>query len=78
MENNLLNLKLIKKDFNIDSHSIPYEKNIFNKLIRERSSEFHNLRKRINPDDLIYKYKTEGRRPKDFSVYQNLIVKYSI
>ena len=21
---------------------------------------------------MIYKYKTEGRRPKDFSVYQNL------
>ena len=26
----------------------------------------------MNPDNLIYKYKTEGRRPKDFSVYQNL------
>ena len=35
------------------------------------------LEKIINPDNLIYKYKTEGRSPKDFSVYQNLIVFYS-
>ena len=24
-----------------------------------------------NPDSLIYKYKTEVRSPKDFSIYQN-------
>ena len=35
------------------------------------------LEKIINPDNLIYKYKTEGRSPKDFSVHQNLIVFYS-
>ena len=33
---------------------------IFNELVDERSSEFMNLEKRINPDNLIYNYKTEG------------------
>ena len=33
------------------------------------SSEFYNLEQKINPDNLIYKYKTKGRSPKDFSVY---------
>ena len=32
-----------------------------------------NLEKRINPDNLIYKYKIEGISPKDFINYQNLI-----
>ena len=31
------------------------------------------FRKKINPDNLIYKYKTEGRSPKDFKNYQNLM-----
>ena len=37
---------------------------------------FLNLRIQIkkNPDNLIYKYKAEGRSMKDFSVYQNPIV----
>ena len=41
-------------------------KNIFNELVDERSSEFMNLEKIINPDNLIYKYKTEGISQKDF------------
>ena len=32
-----------------------------------------NLEKRINPHNLIHKYKTEGIRPKDFRNYQDLI-----
>ena len=49
--------ELIKKDFNIDRDSIPLEeqKKIFNKLVEENSSEFRNLEKIINPDNLIYK-----------------------
>ena len=39
----------------------------------ERSSEFRNLQKRTDPDNLIYKYKTEQRSPKDFKNYQNPI-----
>ena len=32
-----------------------------------------SLHKRINPDNLIYKYKTEVISPKDYSNYQNPI-----
>ena len=35
-------------------------------------SEFLNLEKRTDPDNLIYKYKTEGRSPKDLRNYQDL------
>ena len=48
-------------------------KKIFNELIKERSSEFWNLAKRVNSDNLIYQYKTKGRSPKDFRNYQNSI-----
>ena len=64
--------ELIEKDFNNERDSIPLEKQKkINELVEERSSEFRNLEKEINPDNLIYKYKTEGRSPKDFGVYQN-------
>ena len=46
---------------------------IFNELVEKRSSEFFNLEKRVNPDHLIYKYKTERRSTKDLRNYQNLI-----
>ena len=49
------------------------KKKIFNELIREKPSELYNLEKKINPDNLIYKYKTEGRSPKDFRNHQNRI-----
>ena len=54
--------KLIKKDLNIDIDSIPLEeeKITFNELLKERSSEFENLEK-PNPDNLIYKFKAQGR-----------------
>ena len=44
-----------------------------NELIRERFSEIHRIEKIINPDNLIYYYKTEGRTTKDFRNYQHLI-----
>ena len=39
--------ELIKKDFNIDKDSVPLEeqKEMFNELVNERSSEFVNFRK---------------------------------
>ena len=46
---------------------------MFNELNKEKPSEFLNLEKRINPNNLIYKYKTEGRSPKDLRNYQNPI-----
>ena len=48
-------------------------KKIFNELIKDRSSEFWNLKKRINPDNLIYKKETEERSLKNFKNYQNPI-----
>ena len=55
------------------AYHLKNKKNIFNELVEERSSEFSNLEKRINSDNLIYNYKTGGKSPKDFSVYHNLI-----
>ena len=68
-------MNLLKKDFNTNRDSIPLEaqRKIFNELVKKGSSEFWNLERKINPDNLIYKYKTEGRSPKDFRNYQNLI-----
>ena len=63
--------ELIKKDFNTDRESIPFDeqKQIFNELGEERSSEFKDLENRTNPDNLIYKYKNESASRKDFRNY---------
>ena len=45
----------------------------FNELAEERSFGFNDLEKRINPDNLTYKYKIEGISPKDIRNYQNPI-----
>ena len=65
--------ELIKKDFNIERDSKTHEQQekIFNELIRDWSFEFRNLKKRMHPDNLIYKDKTEKRNPKHFRNYQN-------
>ena len=54
------------------------QKNIFNKLVGEKLHELKNLRNKVNPDNLIYKYKTDGISPKDFKDYQNptVLIKY--
>ena len=71
MENNWLKLMNLLKRISISTDIAYHLKNkkIFNELIRQRSSEFWNLAKRINSDNLIYKYKTEGISPKDFRNY---------
>ena len=46
---------------------------MFNELVEKKSFKFQNLKEKINPNNLIYKFKTEGISPKDFSNYQNLI-----
>ena len=48
-------------------------KKIFNKFVEEKSYKFQNLKEKTNHENLIYNYKTEGKSPKDFSDYQNLI-----
>ena len=52
-------IELVKIDFNIDRDSIPFDeqRKIFNELNEERSSEFKNFEKIINPDNLICEYK---------------------
>ena len=65
--------ELIKKDFNIDRDNIPLEeqKDIYNELAEKKIFWIYEFRKKINSDNLIYKYKTKGISPKDFSNYQN-------
>ena len=46
---------------------------MFNERVEKKSFKFQNLKEKINPNNLIYKFKTEGISPKDFSNYQNLI-----
>ena len=48
------------------------KKNIY-ELAQEGPYEFKNLEKRINPDNLIYNYKTKIISLKDFRNYQNPI-----
>ena len=42
-------------------------------LLKAKFYEFQNLKEKNVPDNLIYKFKTKGRSPKDFSNYQNPI-----
>ena len=52
--------ELIKKYFNIDRDSTPFnEYKKINELVDKETSKFKDLGKRINSDNLIYKYKTE-------------------
>ena len=37
---------------------------IFNELVERKSSESKNLEKKVNPYNLIYKYKSKGKIPK--------------
>ena len=55
-------MKLSKKDFDINKDGIPLEKQkeILNELVKEKCFEFQNLEGKINPNNLIYRYKTEG------------------
>ena len=63
--------ELIKKDFKIDRCILLEEqKRVCDEPVEERSSKFRSLEKRINLDNLICKYKSEGISPEDFSVYQ--------
>ena len=57
--------ELIKKDLNINRDSLRFheQKNI-NKLVKEKSYEFNNLKEKINANNFIYEFKTEGRIPK--------------
>ena len=76
MENNKFNLMNLLKRILISTKIVYHLKNKKNIVdhdvtVDERSSKFMNLGKRIHPDNLIYKYKTEGISPKGFINYQD-------
>ena len=76
MENNWLNTTKFLKRILILIEIVYHLKNvkkIFNELVEEKSYEFQNLKEKINPSNLIYKYKTKGRSQKNFSNYQKPI-----
>ena len=64
--------EVIKNDFSIDRSGVSHEKQkeIFNKFVKERALEFAVVKDRIDPNNLIYSYKTKGNIPKDFGYYQ--------
>ena len=63
--------EVAKNNFNIDKSGIPLEKQkeIF-KLVEERALEFFNVKDKVDPNNLVYVFKTEGNEPKHFRNYQ--------
>ena len=53
-------------------HWFQNKKKIFKKLVDERLEEITNLDKRVNPDDLIYKYKDSTADAK-FNGFDNVV-----
>ena len=73
MGNNWLYLINLLKSISISKKLVCHLKNknkIFNKLSEEKSFQFQNSKEKINPDNLLYRYKTEGITLKYFSKYQ--------
>ena len=63
MRKNQLNLmNLLKRILKSTVHHLMDKKKKFNKLVEEKSYEFQNLKEKINPNNLIYNYKTEGKK----------------
>ena len=62
-----------KDDFNIGRSGVTHEnqKEIFNGLVKERALEFYKIKDEINPNDLVYTFKTDGNEPKDFINYKS-------
>ena len=64
----------IKKGFNIERDSIPIDEQKKIKWTRwTKIFWIYRFRKKINPDNLIYKYKNERISPKGFRNCQYLI-----
>ena len=62
--------EVAKNDFNIDRSGVPHEKQkeIFNRLVKERALEFSNIKNKIDLSNLVYTFKTDGNEPKDFGI----------
>ena len=64
--------EVAKNDFNIDRSGVPHEKQkeIFNRLAKERAFEFSDIKEKIDPNNLVYTFKTDKNESKDFGNYQ--------
>ena len=47
---------------------MPHEKQkeIFDRLVKARALEFSYIKDKIDPNNLVYAFKTDGNEPKDF------------
>ena len=75
MKNKYLNLtKLLKINFNIDKRGVLHgkRKEMFNRLVKGRGHEFADAKDKIDPNKLVYSFKTCVNRTKDFINYQML------
>ena len=64
--------KVAKNDFNIDRSGVSHEKQkeIFNNLVKESALEFSDIKDKIDPNNLVYLFKTGGNEPTGFGNYQ--------
>ena len=73
MVNNWLYLINLLKRISISKKLVCHLKNknkILKELSEEKSFQFQNSKEKINPNNLLYRYKTEGITLKHFSKYQ--------
>ena len=51
---------------------MPHEKQkqVFNRFVKERALVFFDIKDKIDPNNLVYTFKTDGNEPKDFGNYQ--------
>ena len=64
--------EVAKNGFDIGRSDVVHEKpkEIFNELVKERALEFSDVKDKIDPNDLVYTFKTDGNDPKDFRNYK--------
>ena len=64
--------EVAKNGFNIDRSGVSHEKQeeILDRLVKERALEFSDIKDKIDPNNLVYIFKTGGNEPKEFSNYQ--------
>ena len=60
--------EVAKSDFNIYRSGVPHgkQKEIFNKLVNERALQFVDIKDKIDPNNLVYKFSGNENKPKDF------------
>ena len=46
------------------------QKELFNRLVKERALVFSDIKHKIDPNNLVYIFKTDGNEQKDFGNYQ--------